>query len=73
MKKLVMIFAAAGFVLASCGGSECLSCTGLPIGGDFGVCESVWMDESSMSWQEYVDGVTETWEASGGTCTVSEE
>ena len=26
MKKLVMIFAAAGFVLASCGSNECLSC-----------------------------------------------
>lgn len=76
MKKLVMIFAAAGFVLASCGGGQCLTCSGGAI--DINVCESEVSEfqdanGNSISWQEFVDLQTTQAELSGSTCTVADE
>lgn len=54
MKKLVMIFAAAGFVLASCGGGSCITCD--VMGQSTTVCEEDYDDAGTgITWQQYVD------------------
>ncbi len=56
MKKLVMIFAAAGFVLASCGGSSCITCTFDATSTTTTVCEEDYDDAGTgITWQQYVD------------------
>ena len=68
MKKLVMIFAAAGFILASCGSSECITCTGTSSALD--ACSDDATFASDEAWDAYVTASNAAAELAGDSCTV---
>jgi hypothetical protein len=68
MKKLVMIFAAAGFVLASCGSSECITCTGTL--STLNACSDDATFANDEAWDAYVTSSNAAAELADETCTV---